>query len=63
MKAFIQNVHHFRDEGLRDVDKPPVDRIVIFDEAQRAWTREKAERWMKARKGIANFQNVRAGVL
>ncbi len=56
VKAFIQNVHHFRDEGLRNRDKPPVDRIVIFDEAQRAWTREKAERWMRARKGIANFQ-------
>jgi hypothetical protein len=55
VKAFIQNVHHFRDEGLRDRDRPPVDRIVIFDEAQRAWTREKAERWMKARKGIADF--------
>jgi hypothetical protein len=56
VKAFIQNVHHFRDEGLRDGEKPPSDRIVIFDEAQRAWTREKAERWMKSRKGIANFQ-------
>jgi Uncharacterized conserved protein (DUF2075) len=55
IKAFIQNVHHFRDEGLRDRAKPPVDRIVIFDEAQRAWTREKAERWMRARKGIADF--------
>ena len=56
VKAFIQNVHHFRDEGLRDDEKPPSDRIVIFDEAQRAWTREKAERWMKSRKGIADFQ-------
>jgi hypothetical protein len=55
IKAFIQNVHHFRDEGLRDRDKPPVDRIVIFDEAQRAWNREKAERWMRARKGISDF--------
>src|SRR5690606_15483322 len=42
VKAFIQNVHHFRDEGLRDGEKPPSDRIVIFDEAQRAWTRDKA---------------------
>jgi len=56
VKAFIQNVHHFRDEGLRDGEKPPSDRIVIFDEAQRAWTRRKAEQWMKSRKGIANFQ-------
>jgi hypothetical protein len=55
IKAFIQNVHHFRDEGLRDSGKPPADRIVIFDEAQRAWNRAKAERWMKARKGIASF--------
>lgn len=56
IKAFIQNVHHFRDEGLRDRDKPPIDRIVIFDEAQRAWNREKAERWMRTRKGIADFR-------
>ena len=55
IKAFIQNVHHFRDEGLRDREKPPVDRIVIFDEAQRAWNREKAERWMRSRKGITDF--------
>ncbi|MCC7463247.1 MAG: DUF2075 domain-containing protein [Gammaproteobacteria bacterium] len=55
IKAFIQNVHHFRDEGLRDRARPPVDRIVIFDEAQRAWNRDKAERWMRARKGIADF--------
>ena len=56
VKAFIQNVHHFRDEGLRDGEKAPSDRIVIFDEAQRAWTRGKAARWMKARKGISDFQ-------
>lgn len=56
IKAFIQNVHHFRDEGLRDRENPPVDRIVIFDEAQRAWNREKAERWMRTRKGLADFQ-------
>ena len=55
IKAFIQNVHHFRDEGLRDREKPPVDRIVIFDEAQRAWTRQKAERWMRQRKGVTDF--------
>jgi hypothetical protein len=35
IKAFIQNVHHFRDAGLND-DGPPPDRVVIFDEAQRA---------------------------
>lgn len=55
IKAFIQNVHHFRDEGLRDRGRPPVDRVVIFDEAQRAWTRDKAERWMRQRKGVHDF--------
>jgi hypothetical protein len=56
VKAIIQNVHHFRDEYLRDRDKPPSDRIVIFDEAQRAWSREKAERWMRVRKGFSDFR-------
>ena len=39
VKAFIQNVHHFRDEGLNR-ETPPSDHVVIFDEAQRAWNRE-----------------------
>lgn len=57
VKAFIQNVHHFRDEGLRDRDKPPVDRIVIFDEAQRAWNREKTSQFMKRRKSVSGFDS------
>jgi hypothetical protein len=55
VKAFIQNIHHFRDEGLRHPGEPPVDRIVIFDEAQRAWNQRKASTWMKLRKNVANF--------
>lgn len=54
VKAFIQNVHHFRDEALRD-PRPPVDHVVIFDEAQRAWNRHKTARFMKQRKGQPNF--------
>jgi hypothetical protein len=54
VKAFIQNVHHFRDEGVRRPD-PPYDHVVIFDEAQRAWNREKTADFMKRRKKIANF--------
>lgn len=53
VKAFIQNVHHFRDDTLRDVN-PPVEHVAIFDEAQRAWTREEAEGWMR-RKGRGHF--------
>src|SRR5262249_651991 len=50
----IQNVHHFRDEALRDL-KPPAEHVAIFDEAQRAWNREQTERFMKRRKGLSAF--------
>ena len=33
--AFIQNIHHFRDDNL-GMDRPPVEKVVVFDEAQRA---------------------------
>jgi len=54
IKAFIQNVHHFRDAGLRDTG-PPADRVVIFDEAQRAWNREMTSDFMRRKKGRAGF--------
>jgi hypothetical protein len=54
VKAFIQNVHHFRDEGLR-TQAPPVDHVVIFDEAQRAWNLQKTANWLARRKGVLNF--------
>jgi hypothetical protein len=55
VKPFIQNVHHFRDEGVRTPTNPPDDHVVIFDEAQRAWTREKTTDFMKRRKGVTDF--------
>ena len=54
IKAFIQNVHHFRDEALRD-SAPPIDRVVIFDEAQRAWNRSKTALFMRQKKGRPDF--------
>jgi len=54
VKPFIQNVHHFRDEGLRN-PAAPFDHVVIFDEAQRAWDRAKAADFMKRRKKVPNF--------
>ena len=38
VSGFVQNIHHFRDQALRD-PKAPAKRVVIFDEAQRAWGR------------------------
>lgn len=52
--AFIQNIHHFRDDNLLS-DKAPVEKVVVFDEAQRAWTKQQASSFMKRKKGIENF--------
>ena len=55
VKAFIQNVHHFRDEGLRDPDRPPVDHVALFDEAQRAWDVDMTSDFMKRKKKQPGF--------
>ena len=54
VKPFIQNVHHFRDEGLRDPGAP-FGASVIFDEAQRAWDRAKTADFMRRRKKRPDF--------
>lgn len=53
-KAFIQNIHHFRDDALRN-RSAPTEKVVVFDEAQRAWTVEKTASFMKRKKGIPAF--------
>jgi hypothetical protein len=55
VKLFVQKVHHFRDYCLIDKEKPPLDHVALFDEAQRAWTLEKTADFMKRRKKIPNF--------
>jgi hypothetical protein len=54
VKAFIQNVHHFRDEALID-SGPPIDRVVIFDEAQRAWNLKQTASFMQRKKKRPGF--------
>lgn len=54
VQAFIQNVHHFRDEGLRD-EAAPIEHVTLFDEAQRAWTLEQTSNFMKQKKGVPDF--------
>ncbi|MES2520224.1 MAG: DUF2075 domain-containing protein [Bacteroidota bacterium] len=46
--AFIQNIHHFRDDNLI-TNRAPNEKVVVFDEAQRAWTKEKAVSFMKSK--------------
>ncbi len=54
VKSFIQNVHHFRDDGLRDA-MPPCNRVVIFDEAQRAWDKAMTCSFMARKKNRPDF--------
>jgi hypothetical protein len=53
-KAFIQNIHHFRDDALES-QQPPIEQVVVFDEAQRAWTRKQTASFMKTKKGKLDF--------
>jgi len=55
VKLFIQNVHNFRDEGLIDLSKPPIEHVALFDEAQRAWNLEQTAKFMKQKRGQLNF--------
>ncbi len=57
VKAFIQNVHHFRDDCLVDTEKPPYDHVAIFDEAQRAWDLNQTVKFMKQKKNKPNFNH------
>ena len=53
--AFIQNIHHFRDEYLKDEFNAPIEKVVVFDEAQRAWTKHQVSSFMKRKKGVEDF--------
>jgi Uncharacterized conserved protein (DUF2075) len=54
VKAFIQNVHHFRDDALIETS-PPIEHVVIFDEAQRAWNLKQTANFMQRKKKRAGF--------
>lgn len=62
VKAFIQNVHHFRDEALQTTE-PPDDHVVVFDEAQRAWNLRKTAQFMKQKKGVPDFNQSESAFL
>jgi len=55
VKMFIQNVHNFRDECLKDNKKPPIEHVALFDEAQRAWNVEQTSKFMQSKKNIVGF--------
>jgi len=53
-KTFIQNIHHFRDYYLQS-QEIPFEKVVVFDEAQRAWQKAQVSNFMKQKKGIDDF--------
>ena len=55
VKMFIQNVHNFRDECLIDPNKPPIEHVALFDEAQRAWDLQQTANFMLRKKNTPNF--------
>lgn len=54
VSKFIQNVHHYRDEYLKD-STAPYDHVAIFDEAQRAWNLHQTADFMRRKKGRPDF--------
>lgn len=54
VRSFIQNIHHFRDANLRSTGAP-VEHLVVFDEAQRAWGMDKISKSMREKHGIQSF--------
>lgn len=54
VKTVIQIIHHYRDEYVGNTTCPS-DRVAIFDESQRAWTKDKISSFMARKKGVRNF--------
>jgi hypothetical protein len=54
VRYFIQNIHHFRDEELEN-SKAPDEHVVVFDEAQRAWTQDQLSKFMRKKQGLSSF--------
>lgn len=54
VKLFIQNVHNFRDYCLND-ERPPLEHVALFDEAQRAWNIEQTVNFMRRKKNKPDF--------
>ena len=52
--TFIQIIHKYRDEYVGNNCIPP-DGVIIFDESQRAWTKDEIASFMARKKGIKHF--------
>lgn len=55
VKSFIQIIHHYRDAYVGN-DDIPTEKVAIFDDAQRAWTKDQIANFMARKKGVFNFE-------
>jgi hypothetical protein len=55
VNSFVQNIMHFRD-GNVVTSEPPIERVAVFDEAQRAWDMNHLAKFMGQKRGQPNFQ-------
>jgi schlafen family protein len=55
VNSFVQNIMHFRDSNVVTTE-PPIERVAVFDEAQRAWDAKHLANFMSQKKGQTNFQ-------
>ena len=53
-KAFIQIIHRFRDLAVES-EEPPIEKVAIFDEAQRAWDMQQLSSFMERKKGVSDY--------
>ena len=61
-KSFIQAIHHFRDDALQS-DNPPIEKVAVFDEAQRAWDAKQLSKFMREKRGITDMDVSEPGFL
>jgi hypothetical protein len=52
VKVQLQNVHHFLETYARDTTTLPPERLIVFDEAQRAWDEAKARAGTQNKRSI-----------
>jgi hypothetical protein len=55
VSTFIQNIHHFRDEAIENKNAP-IEKVVIFDEAQRAWNLDMTKKFMRDKRDFQDFE-------
>lgn len=52
VNAFIQEAYRFRKDNINHSEIEPPENVIIFDEAQRCWNKNKLTDWTKKKMGV-----------